>query len=188
MGKWQREAYPYTPLFCEENIWRLADALQRTGQPVETMRVLFLCNRPRQVVLFNQRAAAEGEPLVWDYHVVLQVESDDEAQILDFDSRLPFPSRASDYLAATLPHPGALTEGYSITIRAIEAASYLQRFYSTREHMVGTIPVEAFPSEPPITVSGEGVSLPCYWDPDCEPGEGCRDHHFIDYYRQILRP
>ena len=93
MQNFRREDYTYTRYFCEENIWLLAKSLIDRGIPADDLQVLILSTPSESVVLFNQRAAPEGAPLSWDYHVILQATLDGHPYIFDFDSRLAFPEK-----------------------------------------------------------------------------------------------
>lgn len=145
-----RDACRYTALFCEENIWWLARSLVDAGMAAARLKVLLFSNPWQSIVLLNQRQADAGEPLCWDYHVVLQVDRDHEAWIFDLDTRLPFPVPCATYLSRTFPPSPALPERYRTQVRIIPAASYLAHFYSDRGHMIGRIPAEAFPDYPII--------------------------------------
>ncbi|MCW8917304.1 MAG: protein N-terminal glutamine amidohydrolase [Gammaproteobacteria bacterium] len=159
-------AYRYTPLFCEENIWHLAQALVAKGVNPETLQVIVISNPQRQVVLFNQRNGAELGHVVWDYHVILRRHDDETGdRIYDFDSRLPFPCNSRDYLTATFGLQGELDESLRACLRSIPAAKYLHRFYSDRSHMVGVVEKKAFPPWPAITPDhAKVITLAEYWD------------------------
>ncbi|MEN8757265.1 MAG: hypothetical protein ABF303_02265, partial [Desulfobacterales bacterium] len=51
------------------------------------LRVLYLSNAWRSILLANQRAAAQGRLVIWDYHVVLQARLDHIEYIFDPDTR-----------------------------------------------------------------------------------------------------
>lgn len=153
--------HPYTPLFCEENIWQLAGRMLAEGAPPEHLWVLFFSNPDKQLVMLNQRRAGEQGYVVWDYHVVLMAGD----QIYDFDTALPFPVSASDYFPNSFPHQSTLPEQYRGWVRCIPAPTYLQRFYSDRRHMHGVVDEKEFPSWPAITPAADHcVRLDQYWD------------------------
>ena len=92
---------PYQPFYCEENIWQLAQRADLFAGPCEVVvivgpRSASGRNEPR-VACWFQRAAAEGEPVLWDYHVVLAHQPVDggEVEVWDLDTRLPCPCPAS---------------------------------------------------------------------------------------------
>lgn len=158
-------AYPYTPLFCEENIWQLARQLVAEGVDPETLQVIVISNAQRQVVLFSQRNGGELGHVVWDYHVVLRRHDEAGDRIYDFDSLLPFPCDSRDYVAATFGLQNELEASLRATLRTIPAAEYLHRFYSDRSHMHGAVAAGAFPPWPAITPAhGRVVRLEAYWD------------------------
>ena len=160
MKPYRRDAFRYTALFCEENIWHLAHDLIEQGIDASRLRVLFFSNPWESIVLFNQRHAEPGEPAAWDYHVVLQAELDGEDWIFDLDTRLPFPMPRDAYLAGTFPPQAALPARYRTQVRAIPAASYLAHFYSDRSHMIGHIPANAFPDYPIIQPTPGTAAIP----------------------------
>ncbi len=124
--------YRYTPYYCEENIYLLAEQFL-AGSIGEPLHVLFITNAARTCALLHQKAASTGKPVVWDYHVILLSGSGPAARIWDFDTRLDFPCPAIDYLARTFP-ADAPTE-YQPLFRSIPAVAYMQGFSSDRRHM-----------------------------------------------------
>jgi hypothetical protein len=147
-----RDKTPYTPLFCEENIWWLArNLLADKGVAAERLRVLVMSNPAHSIVLFSQRSAELGQPVCWDYHVVLHAELDGATWIFDPDSRLPCPTPCMRYVAETFPEQAALPERFRTQVRVVPATSYLAHFHSDRHHMLGQIPPQDFPDYPVIT-------------------------------------
>jgi hypothetical protein len=141
----ERDRIRYTPLFCEENIWWLARSMVDQGFDPDDLKVLFLSNAWQSVVLAKQRAAALGRLVIWDYHVVLQARLDGDEFIFDPDSRLGFPEPLAGYLRQTFPVQAELPERMRTWVRSIPAASYLGHFRSDRRHMLGRIPLSAYP-------------------------------------------
>lgn len=88
---------PYTPLFCEENVYLLLQALP----PSSYLRAyaVFISNSSRTCLLFHQRPSTRtedyGRYVVWDYHVVAVVvrreEGREKVLVLDRDSLLGMP-------------------------------------------------------------------------------------------------
>jgi hypothetical protein len=148
----QRAAYRYTPYFCEENVWWLAQSLIDEGMAPAQLEVLLFASPGAGVLLRQQRLAPPGELLQWDYHVVLLCRGGDGDGdwIFDFDSRLPFPSVAGDYLRETFPDQAGLPATLRTRVRRIPAAAYLRRFWSDRKHMVGLRAQSEFPDYPPL--------------------------------------
>lgn len=144
------EQCPYTALFCEENVWWLAHRLAERGQAAERVDVVFLANPGTGVLLLEQRAAAPGQAVIWDYHVILRVCAADGSWIMDPDSRLPCPVRCQDYLRDTFPAQDMLPPDLRSWIRTVPAAAYLRQFRSDRRHMLGRVAQEAFPPYPII--------------------------------------
>lgn len=156
----------YTPLFCEENIWFLAQKLLGQGVSDNRMFVLFFSNFTGSIVLFSQNKARQGHLIVWDYHVVLQVHQDHSDWIYDIDSRLPLPSPLTTYFSQTFPNQRILPANYRTKIRQIPADEYLRHFSSDRSHMVGKIPPDQFPDYPIITpaIPRSAIALADYID------------------------
>jgi len=174
MSELCREAFRYTALFCEENVWWAARELVDSHFDASQLQVLLFTNPNESVLMLNQRAEAGGTPIVWDYHVVLQVGRDATASVLDFDSRLDFPVLLGAYLQNSFPDQATLPERYQAWVRVIPAGDYLRHFFSDRSHMHGQLPESAFPDypiiQPPAGV--EAISLADYRDtharlPDC---------------------
>jgi len=153
----------YCPLFCEENVWQLCDAL--AGHGVEALAIV-VSNLARCVAVFHQRAArAPGSYVAWDYHVVLAVRDAGEWQIVDADTTLPGPCPAADYLAASFPDLPESASAYRPRFRVVEAAAYHDTLASDRRHMRGTD--GGWLSEPPPwPLIGSGHNLDRFIDMD----------------------
>jgi hypothetical protein len=166
--------YPYTALFCEENIWKLLQILTGQGRSPAQLEVILLCNQQGHLAIRNQKLAPLGEYIVWDYHVIL-VDREHET-IYDFDSRLDFPVSISRYLSSTLPDPSIVPEHYLPTFRVIPAQDYLERFCSDRSHMLGKIPESEFPDWPLIECrqGDDAVRLDQYRDIELDIAGTCR--------------
>ena len=159
----------YTALFCEENIYLLGQALIEAGFSADTMQVLFLSNRHKQIPLLCQKTQADNADYVmWDYHVILQLHYADQDWILDFDSKLDFPLLKQQYLQQTIiPHHTVKPE-FQVYCRQIPMTDYLRQFSSTRAHMRDEDghALTEFPTYPPILASDrdEAVDLMTYID------------------------
>lgn len=166
MKPFDPSSYLYTPRFCEENIWHLARVLIEQGQDPEGLQVVFLSNRDMQIVMAEQKEAEKGRLILWDYHVVLLADLEDEVYVFDFDTRLEFPCVAEIYFKKSIPAAGLIPDQYLPSIRLIPAESYLARFYSDRSHMIGHLPPELFPDWPIIRPGHEvrGIAINQYWD------------------------
>lgn len=127
----------YTPYYCEENIWHLAgDPRVGDGERV----VAILSNAIGGVACFRQRASLElGDPVLWDYHVVLFHRSSvrDAApwDVWDLDTLLGAPVPATIWLAATFGPAGWLPRTFAPRFRLLSAAAYRDVLVSDRSHM-----------------------------------------------------
>jgi hypothetical protein len=144
-----------TPCYCEENVWRLAyrrlkaggDGNDIGGKENEEYYVAFISNVERRCPMLYQVASeSPSKPVFWDYHVILirsskvvkRGKSVVQAQVLDMDSNLPYPSDLKAYLDASFDFEFRDEEEqkiYEPVFRVIRAELYLQNFYSDRMHM-----------------------------------------------------
>ncbi|GMV41602.1 MAG: hypothetical protein AMXMBFR64_33180 [Myxococcales bacterium] len=126
----------YTPYYCEENIWHLAgDPRVGDGERV----VAILSNAIGGVACFRQRASLElGDPVLWDYHVVLFHRWDGVAgpwEVWDLDTLLGAPVEATRWLDATFGPVGWLPRAFAPRFRLVAAAAYRDVLVSDRSHM-----------------------------------------------------
>jgi hypothetical protein len=136
----------YQPFYCEENIWQLVCDSRFADRD---RQALFIGNERAQVALWEQRLAAEGEPIIWDYHVVACI----EGAVWDLDTRLPLPSSLALYLARTFrPVPAALAPRF----RLVPFAELSRTFATDRRHM--------------RRADGSWREPPPSWPPPCAPG------------------
>lgn len=145
-----RAHHRYTPYFCEENVWWLLAEMRDRGRTPGPLSVLLFSNANASIVVLQQRAAAPGAAMAWDYHVVLSAPADGGEVIYDFDTRLPFPCPQRRYLTATFPDQQRLPARWRSRVRKIPGDAYLERFCSDRSHMQRRLPAPAFPSYPTI--------------------------------------
>jgi hypothetical protein len=187
MNDWHREAFRYTALFCEENIWWLARSLIDAGIDAAQMQVLLFANRWQTVILRNQVAATAGQAVAWDYHVVLSAVSDSTPLVLDFDTRLTFPTPYRNYFVDSFPPQSTLPERYRCWVRCIPAASYLAHFYSDRSHMIGRIAAADFPDYPIIrpAAGGLAISLSEYRDMEKTLPDGSRVQPLATFFPEL---
>ncbi len=153
MKYYNKSDYGYTSLFCEENILLLIKSLITEGINIDNIRVIFIINESKQIAIFNQLSANIGEPIIWDYHVILAATIDKIETIFDFDSRLPFPCRIEHYLKSSFLEN--IKPQYISQFRIIAANQYLRYFYSDRSHMAGVISKSKFPQYPTICSSSK---------------------------------
>jgi len=148
MDKFKKTDYLYTKLFCEENIWHLANSLIKQGVNTEEINIIFISNNNKQIAIFNQLTAEVNQPAIWDYHVILMINIKQSPYILDFDTRLFFSSKLADYFNNSFPN--IINPEYQSHFRVIPATSYLKHFYSDRSHMKNIISTQEFPPYPTI--------------------------------------
>lgn len=147
----------YQPFYCEENVWwlcqepRFADARSW---------VVVMSNRGRQCALWEQRAADPGEPVVWDYHVVLLV----ERMVWDLDTRLGLPVPLPDYLRASFRTLPPEVAAYRPLFRLVPADEFVKVFATDRSHMNDADGWRAAP--PSWKPPGAGMNLMRFVDMD----------------------
>mmetsp|Transcript_249 Transcript_249/g.405 ORF Transcript_249/g.405 Transcript_249/m.405 type:complete len:263 (-) Transcript_249:40-828(-) len=157
-----------TACYCEENIWRLAYRRLRGSSREETVEedsrndrvrkggnkeneeyyVVFVSNKERCCPMFHQIASDHPmKACFWDYHVILiqatkvmkRGKQVIQAQVLDLDTHLPFPTSLEEYLQGTFGMKFASKKDermYAPMFRVIRAEYYLETFFSDRMHMV----------------------------------------------------
>jgi len=124
--------YKYTVNYCEENIWHLCQHPLLEGF---SKNVLIISNSAKNCPFYAQKSAEGNLPVWWDYHVVLLATKDGVNFIYDFDSTLPFPSPLTDYLSQTFPNSDVWLSKDLPGFKVIDAAIYINKFYSDRSHM-----------------------------------------------------
>jgi len=120
--------YPYTPYYCEENIWQLVNREGEAGS-----KVMFISNRSRQCALWNQKIGEPGAPVIWDYHVVYLFVEKDRWRVIDFDTLLPWGLPLNSYLLQTFDT--SIEESFMPNFRLVPALEFLHLFRSDRRHM-----------------------------------------------------
>ncbi len=127
----------YCPSYCEENIWHLCQSPRFESQPTW---VVFISNAEGCCPLWQQRAGAPDEPVLWDYHVILLSLLEPGAPhpwgVWDLDSRLPSPTPLSSYLQETCRGGTDLPEPLRPQFRVLSRQDYLHHFASDRAHML----------------------------------------------------
>lgn len=124
---------PYQPFYCEENIWLLAQD-PRCG-PGERL-VALITGTQGHVAMWHQRpAVAAGEPLLWDYHVVLLVAGTACWQVWDFECDLGMPVGAARWLTSCFPFQDRVPSRYQPRFRVLPAGQYIATLRSDRSHM-----------------------------------------------------
>lgn len=116
----------------------------------EQYYAVFVSNDIKCCPMFNQQASqSPSDPCYWDYHVILIRSSKKNnsninkknrfAQVLDIDSRLPYPCSLDEYLYGTFDidflNKEASHQKYAPMFRVVRAELFIQNFYSDRMHM-----------------------------------------------------
>lgn len=139
----------YQPFYCEENAWWLCqEPFLREKDP----RVVFVSNPSGHCLLWHQRAASPGQPVVWDYHVIVITKVD--GQVWDPDTRLGIPVPARGYLKKSFSS-AIVPNDLKPFFRVVPAERFVQVFSTDRSHMRDR--------------NGKWIHPPPAWDP---PGSG----------------
>ncbi len=179
----------YAPYYCEENIWQLARAGRfERGQA----DVVFISNAQRSCPLWSQRACKKhGEPVFWDYHVVL-VQHDPVRKVIDLDSTLGSSLDPETWWGATFPLMDFIIPEFRPRFRLIDAELFARTFASDRSHMRSEDGSwKAAPPHWPCPSPGEaGVDLQIFIDTSDAsgaPGEVLDDVDFVSYLTHARR-
>jgi len=178
MKNFDINSYIYTPLFCEENIWKLIETLylNKTVNPID---VLFIINRSSSIAIFNQKRCINQQPVIWDYHVILTAHIENSTVVFDFDSKCKFPVNIKKYFNDTFPVTVNLNESYIPMIKVIKAEYYLKHFHSDRQHMKGLIKSHEYPNYKIITPESKFEKLSL---------DNCLDIDNLKYNSIIIKP
>ncbi|KAL6731910.1 hypothetical protein Aduo_002730 [Ancylostoma duodenale] len=151
-----REHCDYTKCYCEENVYKLCERIPVDQRP--RFFVVFISNPSKCIPLFAQTAAGERPFVMWDYHVVLLEECDNQEPLVwDLDTTLGFPCTFSEYwFGGVRPDGWNIPNEYSRFFRLIPSADFLANFSSDRSHM--------------ITEDGKWMSPPPNWEKICKDG------------------
>ncbi len=152
----------YTPYYCEENAWHLC---QRPELAPLDPHVVFVSNARRCVPMWAQRAAPEGEPVLWDYHVVVVTRAP-TPQVWDLDSRLGLPVPATRWLSGTFAHLDEVRASFHPRCRVVAAAELVATFSTDRSHMRGP--------------DGGWLQPPPPWPAPYAPSRGMNLFDFVD--------
>eukprot|EP01124_Arcella_intermedia_P001890 TRINITY_DN11047_c0_g1_i1.p1 TRINITY_DN11047_c0_g1~~TRINITY_DN11047_c0_g1_i1.p1 ORF type:complete len:184 (-),score=23.81 TRINITY_DN11047_c0_g1_i1:5-556(-) len=154
----QKESYPYTFCYCEENIYRLAKRLLEEGHSKQSLYAVFISNPSRAVHFYSK-----DNMVVWDYHVIL-LSKGSAPLIYDFDCKdLPFPCPAPLYISETLRPSKPLYVRY---YRLVPVEELFEKFSSDRSHMIKGYSPDGRPlygaeppPEEPIQIPGVPTNL-----------------------------
>jgi len=136
----EHQGLRYQPFYCEENIWCLAQRADLFVGPTEVVFIVGPDRRDARVACWYQRAAREGEPVLWDYHVVLaerRLNADGSGTVFvwDLDTRLPCPCPAALWVAATFQDSSRVNERYHPRWRVTASDIYVRELATDRSHM-----------------------------------------------------
>ncbi len=145
----------HQPFWCEENIWHLA---QNPTTAANERVVLVIAGAEAEVACWHQKAGIDGNPVLWDYHVVLATRTDGW-RIWDLDGRLGHPVSARTWLQTTFPHPELVPARYQPRFAVIAADDYVRRFGSDRSHMRGPDGLWLQTPPPWDEIAGHGMTL-----------------------------
>lgn len=178
MIQFDKSTLTYTPLFCEENIWKLVESLiaHKQANPID---VLFIINKNKSVAIFEQKKSIANQPVIWDYHVILSAQINTKIVIFDFDSRNNFPTEIKEYFNNTFPTSINLETTIRPNIRYISAVYFLKHFYSDRSHMLNLIPQDEFPEYSIIQPENDIQHLTL---------DNCRSSNYPVPQSQVLTP
>ena len=123
---------PYWPLYCEENVWHACGALD---DAVREAYAVFVSNPVRAVAVWEQRAAPQGQAILWDYHVVLLVRRAARWSVVDSDSRLGRETPAVVWLQQSFPALPNTASQHRPSFRLVPADVYREALCSDRSHM-----------------------------------------------------
>lgn len=146
----ERETFKYTSCYCEENVYWMCQEF------VDESYVVFVTNESEKVAIWNQKS---GDPVVWDYHVILVVHQGGQVQVYDLDTALTCPIDANEYIQqAFRPFDARIPSEYRPKFRIVKAAEFQRLFASDRSHMRSADGswIAPPPSYPPI---GTGMNL-----------------------------
>ena len=121
----------YQPFYCEENVYHLChDPDLADRDPA----ALFIAGGAEGCLMWHQRSAQRrGEPVLWDYHVVLLAR--DPWEVWDLDTTLPCPVAAASYLLRSFRPRLAVPEKFVPHFRRVGVAELAATFVSDRSHM-----------------------------------------------------
>ncbi len=126
-------SFVYCACYCEENVWHLCH--HELVADKEAFAV-FISNERRACPMFCQRAAASpGEPVWWDYHVILLAGDGAAWQVWDLDSMMGMPAGVDEYLRQTFPFSTQVDAVFAPEFRVISRDKFVARFSSDRSHM-----------------------------------------------------
>ncbi|MCJ8746246.1 hypothetical protein PDJAM_G00139600 [Pangasius djambal] len=141
-----REECVYTSCYCEENVWKLCDYIQAQAVcPLDEVHAVFISNENKTIPIWKQKSSRGGEPVIWDYHVVL-LHMNPQAQsfVYDLDTTLPFPCPFDVYSREAFRSDELLKPKFRRRVKAVEENVYFHLFklwlkYQVHRHLVKSI-------------------------------------------------
>lgn len=123
---------------------------------------VFITNEARVVPTWRQRA---GDPVWWDYHVILCAHAPSGWRALDLDSTLGWAIPAADWIEGSFQRAPAPPE-LAPRFRVVGSASLAATFSSDRSHMRDAAgnATRPFPDWPPIQCALGPMTLPRFLD------------------------
>lgn len=185
----------YTPHYCEENVWKLADKIRlENNRCLQYCYVVFVSNQNCLVPLWKQKAGKDVDGLVvWDYHVFLIYEGHNTTWVFDLDTLLQFPARFVDYFIQTFKSDDILKPEFHRLFRVISASEYLEKFASDRRHMKNEDEtwIKSPPPWLPITTESDVHNLPEFISMELDV-HGKSKHgtvyNLTDFYTRFIKP
>ena len=152
-----RSAFRYAANYCEENVWHLCQCDLLAEWP---KKICIVAAFSGFCEFHQQRAAAPGQSVWWDYHVVLFVRRGTPPQweVWDLDSRCGFPVTATEYCRQTFPHATLdRHRAFAPRFKFCNAEAYVSGLASDRSHM--------------RTADGRWLAPPPEWPPIGDQGQ-----------------
>lgn len=90
-----RAKFLYCSHFCEENVYKMAASIidhmrsHRKHFSSASLFVIFISSECKRTPVWHQKAGIEGEPVLWDYHVVLVAKGISESLLREIFSAKP---------------------------------------------------------------------------------------------------
>ncbi len=154
----------YQAYYCEENVWHLCQEPSVGSGP---RLAVVISSLGRVCPIWQQRASpADGQPVLWDYHVILLHRAQQTWEVWDLDTLLGMPRKASEYISLSFLPPGQLSPDFEPCFRVMDADQYRNVLSTDRSHMRDDqghwqAPPPAWKA--PFETS-RGMNLPRMWD------------------------
>ncbi|XP_053469160.1 protein N-terminal glutamine amidohydrolase isoform X3 [Ictalurus furcatus] len=109
---------------------------EKTDRYAVLVLLIMVLSCVMQIPIWKQKSSRGGEPVIWDYHVVL-LHFNPQAQsfVYDLDTTLPFPCPFDVYSREAFQSDELLKPEFQRKMRVIPAVTYLKKFASDRSHM-----------------------------------------------------